>query len=146
MPKAGVHKDFHGAFSFCLKYVADNYGNEAAEEYLRRMALTVFQPLIARICREGLPALHAHWKKVFEDEEADFKLEWNADRSELMLHVNRCPALEHIRTAGYPLWDRFCEHTRIVNEAVCEAAGITASVEYDQDAARCVQRFRKEGA
>ncbi|HOX37219.1 MAG TPA: hypothetical protein PL033_04450 [Candidatus Brocadiia bacterium] len=142
MPKPGVHKDFHGAWSYCLKHVADNHGDVAAEDFLREMAPVVFAPLIAAIRAEGLPALKRHWEKVAADEEADCEIALG--KGELVLRMNVCPALEHIRSRGYPLWERFCEHTRIINEAVCRAAGVSALTDYDQESGCCVQRFRME--
>ena len=40
----------------------------------------------------------------------------------LVLTVKRCPAITHMRENGYTIADHFCEHTRIVNEAVCTTA------------------------
>ena len=59
---ANVHKDFHGCFSFGLKFLLDNYGPEEMEEYLRRLARTVYAPLIESVGDRGLPALQDHWR------------------------------------------------------------------------------------
>ncbi len=46
-----------------------------------------------------------------------------------------------MRARGYAVAPHFCEHTRIVNDAICRRAGFAASIDYDQAAGRCVQRF-----
>jgi hypothetical protein len=58
-----------------------------------------------------------------------------------VLRVKRCPAITHMREQGYAIAAHHCEHTRIVNEAVCALAGYESSVDYDQCAGSCVQRF-----
>jgi len=138
---ASVHKDFHGALSFGLQFVEDHYGEQGLQDFLSGLADTVYQPLAADLRERGLPALRDHWQTVFEQEQADFELRMDGDV--LVLDVRRCPAVTHMNEHGYAVAQHFCEHTRIVNEAVCKAAGYTASVEYDQEAGRCVQRFRK---
>ena len=143
MPKTGVHKDFHGAFSFGLIHLEEHYGAEAVRDYLRQMAPRVFGPLIEAIRTEGLSALEAHWRHIMELEEADYELRW--DGNTLILEVRVCPALEHIRSVGYPESPMFCEHTCIVNSVICEAAGFETETDYDQAAAHCVQRFRPKG-
>lgn len=140
MPKPGVHKDFHGAFSYGLIHLAETHGEEAVYAYLEQMAAAVFRPLIDAVRRDGLPALEAHWRRVMDLEEAQYEMWWEGD--ELVLDVRVCPALEHIRKAGYPESPLFCEHTCVVNRVICEQAGCTAETEYDQPGARCLQRFR----
>jgi len=138
-----VHKDFHGALSFGLQFLLDRYGPEEMEAYLRRVAEEVYRPLRERLKREGLSALEEHWRKVFTlegcREGEDFALSY--EDGVLVLKVHRCPAIHHIRNRGYRLADRFCESTRIVNEGICRPVGYGCSVEYDQEAGRCVQRF-----
>lgn len=138
---ANVHKDFHGALSFGLQFLEQNYGAEGLGDFLRGLAETVYAPLVDHLRTRGLEALHDHWRAVFDLEEGDVELELQGEM--LVLRVRRCPAICHMQEHGYPIADHFCEHTRIVNEAVCKAAGYVAEVEHDQNAGRCVQRFRR---
>lgn len=136
-----VHKDFHGAFSYGLQFLNDNCGEDAVREFLSGLADTVYKPLVEDIKRRGIGALRDHWRRVFELEEAGIELDGGDDALEL--RVLQCPAIAHMREHNYPVAERFCEHCRIVNEAVCRAAGFDATVEYDQANRRCVQRFRR---
>ncbi len=136
-----VHKDFHGAFSYGLSFLQERFSSEGVQEFLEGLAHTVYKPLVDDLRSRGLPALVDHWERIFELEQGDVTIERAGD--ELVLRVHRCPALAHLRAMGYPIADHFCEHTRIVNDAVCQAAGYVAEVEYDQAAGRCVQRFRR---
>ncbi|HPO16423.1 MAG TPA: hypothetical protein PLI09_23505 [Candidatus Hydrogenedentes bacterium] len=136
---ANVHKDFHGALSFGLLFLEEHYGPDGCAEFLRELADTVYKPLADKLRHEGLSALREHWETVFSLEGGGASCSYEGDA--LVLTVNQCPAIHHMKQHGYAVAPHFCEHTRIVNEAVCRAAGYSASVEFDQAAGRCVQRF-----
>jgi hypothetical protein len=138
---ANVHKDFHGALSFGLDFLEQRFGKTDREAFLRELAGTVYAPLVTDLKERGLPALADHWRRIFDLEEGIYKLRMEKD--ELILEVERCPALAHMRERGYRIADHFCETTRLVNAAVCAAAGYEAVVRYDQAAGHCEQRFRK---
>jgi len=134
-----VHKDFHGALSFGMQFLEAQYGEEALRAFFQGLANTVYKPLADDLRARGLEALREHWQRVFSLEEGEFELQMEGET--LRLSVHACPALCHMRAHGYAVAEHFCEHTRLVNEAVCRAAGYAASVEYDQSAGRCLQRF-----
>lgn len=143
MAKTGVHKDFHGALSFALQHLESHYGRSEMEAYLRQVARAVYGPLSKALRRRGLRALEEHWRQVYEQEEGLVRIERTGNR--LKFHVERCPAIHHMKERGYPIAEHFCESTRIINEEVCRAAGFCASVRYDQHKGTCVQEFWKEG-
>ncbi len=140
---ANVHKDFHGALSFGIQFLEEQYGLAGLEDFFSRAAKTVYAALINELRCRGLDALKEHWDTVFTLEEGDFETRYEGDT--LVLDVRACPAIHHLRARNYRIAGHFCEHTRIVNEAVCAEAGYACSVEYDQDAGRCVQRFWRAG-
>ncbi|MDI6828830.1 MAG: hypothetical protein QME62_10130 [Armatimonadota bacterium] len=137
-----LHKDFHGCFSYGLKFLESEFGFSEVEEYLRRIARNVYAPLIEALRTQELSALKEHWEKIMTIEEADFDL-WFED-DVLVLQVRKCPALHHIRERGYEVYERFCETTRIINEEICRQAGYKATVQYNQEQGTCIQRFQKE--
>ncbi len=141
---ANVHKDFHGALSYGLDFIEKSYGFDGLCSFLSVMAPAVYQPLIEDLRVRGLVALAEHWQKVFALEAGDYELQ--ADEDVLTLTVRRCPAIDHMQEHGYAIAEHFCEHTRVVNEAVCRAAGYRAEVVYDQAAGSCVQRFWKDAS
>lgn len=134
-----VHKDFHGAMSFGIRFLEEHHGAQGRERFLRSLADSVYRPLVEDLRERGLPALEEHWRKIFTGEEGEFVLRYDGDA--LVLEVSKCPAIHHMQAHGYAIAETFCEHTRIVNEAVCAAAGYAASTEYDQDRGACTQRF-----
>lgn len=138
---ANVHKDFHGALSYGIQYLHDRAGDEGVKAFFSSLASTVYRPLVDDLRERGLPALREHWQRIFDLEGG--AVEFAMDGDALVLTVHRCPAIAHMREHGYAIAPNFCEHTRIVNEAICKAAGYAASVDYNQEEGRCVQRFRK---
>lgn len=136
-----IHKDFHGALSFGLQFLEDRFGEAGRNAFLAGLAGTVYAPLVKTLRQEGLEALRAHWDRVFSLEGGEF--DQCIEDGRLVLRVHRCPAVAHLEAQGYCLATHFCEHSRVVNEAVCRAAGYVCDVEYDQAAGRCVQRFWK---
>jgi hypothetical protein len=134
-----VHKDFHGALSYGLQFVVEHYGKDGLEDFLTRLADTVYAPLVVDLRKRGLPALRDHWAGIFDAEGGDYSMEIEGDT--LVLNLQRCPAIHHMQDRDYAVAEHFCEHTRIVNEAICRAAGYISSVDYDQAQGRCVQKF-----
>ena len=139
--KKGVHKDFHGAISYGLKYVYDNYGDNGVKEYLEDLANTVYSPLSKALKKSGLRELEKHWKKIFDLEDADYKLFY--EDNVLNLKINKCPAISHMKKYGYEIFEGFCEHCKILNAKICENAGYQSSIEYDQNKGKCLQKFWK---
>ena len=127
--------------SYGIDFVVEKHGLEGLRRYLEGLAGTVYAPLVDRLRNEGLSALRDHWREVFTVEGGKFEL--HEANGMLTLDVQECPAIAHMKAQGYPISPHFCEHTRLLNEAICTRAGYSCSVEADQDAGTCVQRFWK---
>ena len=139
MKDKSVPKDFHLLLSHTLEHVCNTYGEEKMVEFLRKMTIAVYRPLIDEIKTDGLAPLERHLNRIFTIEEGEFELE--RGRGKLTLKVKRCPAVCFMRENNYPIFERFCEHTRIVNEAICSETTLSSSVEYDQMRGKCTQVF-----
>jgi hypothetical protein len=138
-----LHRDFHGVMCFIIKHLDETGGTEATREFLRGVGTTVFAPLIEDLKGRGLDALEVHWRNVFGAEGGTWAL--TKEGNTLVLRVDECPAVAHLKKRDQLLTDRFCEATKIVNQVVCEAAGYEASCEYVAGAGSCVQRFWLKG-
>ena len=137
-----LHKDFHGALCYGIKYITETFGPQAVTAYLQQVARTFYAPLIEQLKQRGLPALQEHWKQIFTAEGGDFEL--TCDESTLVLTVNRCPAVCHIKENGQLYTEKFCETTVVVNETICADAGYRCSCDYQPGQGACVQKFWKE--
>lgn len=140
-----LHKDFHGALSAGITYLEEHYGEEAVREFLRTFAHTYFAPLVEDLRRHGLVALKGHFERMYEVEGGRCRIDLSDD--ELILSVEACPAVMHMREHGYPVARLFHETSKTVNEALCEGTPFCAEwVEYDERTGRSVQRFRRRQA
>ena len=137
-----LHKDFHGALCYAIKYLDDNFGVDAVREYLQQVGQTYFALLTQQLKKEGLTALEKHWQKIFSQEQGDYSIQYE-DKT-LVLAVSQCPAVYHMKKHGYFYTDRFCLTTVAVNETVCEGAGYKCSCDYKQGEGKCIQRFWKD--
>jgi hypothetical protein len=134
-----LHKDFHGALCYAIKYLDETYDHEATAEYLRQVGRENFSQLITTLKQDGLIALERHFKYIFDLEggQAEFKLEDNC----LVIKVSKCPAILHLKSTEQLFTGRYCETTVNVNTAICDAAGYQCSCEYEPGMGCCVQKF-----
>jgi len=137
-----LHKDFHGAMCYGMKYLDDTYGPEATKQYLQQVARTYFAPLTRKLKEKGLSALEQHWQKIFSIEGGQTTLQYQGDT--LVLTVDQCPAVAHLKKIDQFFTDRFCESTVVVNETICQDAGFRCSCQYEPGQGKCVQKFWKE--
>lgn len=135
-----MHKDFHAALSAGIEYLDRHYGVEAVREYLRRFARSFYAPVIAEINCRGLVALKEHFESIYAREGGRIRTSLTED--ELILEVEACPAVMHMRDHGYAVAELFSETERTVNAALCEGTPFEAElVEYDPGTGRSTQRF-----
>ena len=135
-----LHKDFHGALGAGIEYLHQHFGEDAVRAYLRQFAASYYAPLIAAVKERGLVALKECFDKTYEVEGGAVQMALSPD--ELVLRVDACPAVAHMREHGYAVARLWVETTRTVNEALCEGTPFAAElVEYDEQTGRSVQRF-----
>ncbi|MBN1543086.1 hypothetical protein JW992_13170 [candidate division KSB1 bacterium] len=139
-----LHRDFHGALCYAIRYLDERFGAQAVSEYLTRVGETVFASLSDRIQRQGLEPLAEHIQHVMEQENGRFQISRENDK--LVVVVHECPAISHLRRTGQLYTERFCETTVWVNQAICRRAGYSSSCTYLPGQGRCVQKFWREKA
>lgn len=137
-----LHKDFHGALCYAIKYLDDHYGHHATEEYLEQVGKTYFAPLAEKLKTTGLKALENHWQHIFQKEQGQFRLFYENDC--LVLEVDCCPAIAHLKKKAMFFTERYCQTTVVVNKTICRRADYQCSCEYKPGEGKCVQRFWKE--
>ena len=136
-----LHKDFHGALCYGIKYLDEHFGQKATGDFLRQVGLSYYSPLSRELKSDGLSALEKHWREILTKEGGNFSLELQ-DRV-LTLTVHKCPAIAHLKKIDQFFTHRYCETTVVVNETVCNAAGYRSSCQYVSGEGRCVQKFWK---
>lgn len=140
-----LHRDFHGALSSALIYLEGRFGPEAVCDYLRRFARSFHAPLREELRDRGLVAIAERLRRVYEAEGAAPHIDLSED--ELIVRVEACPAVTHMREHGYevaPLWR---ETLRSVNEGICEDSAFDFELlDYDEQTGASVGRFFRRDA
>lgn len=137
-----LHKDFHGALCYAIKYLDDNFDEQATEEYLTQAAMSYFSPLIEKLKTDGLKALENHFRNIFTKEKGRFEIGYKDDK--LILEILECPAIAHLKKRDLFFTDRYCLTTVVVNRTICKESGYNCSCEYEPGQGRCIQKFWKE--
>ena len=119
-----LHKDFHGALSAGIDYLESHFGQQAVRDYLGQFAKAFYAPLTEDIRRRGLVALQEHLSAIYELEGASPRFQSTFD--ELLVEVDACPAVAHMRQHGYSVAKLFVETERTVNQAICEGTPFAA--------------------
>ena len=137
-----LHKDFHSALNCGIVYLHQHFGEQAVRDYLREFTLHWHAPLRQRLVAAGLGALRQYFETLYGVEGAAVRFEQTAD--ELVVQVDACPAVMHMRARGETVSPLFSETTRTVNEALCEDTDYAAElVAYEPQTGRSIQRFRR---
>lgn len=135
-----LHKDFHGAMSYAIDYLHKSYGENAVREYLRKFTKAFYAPLIDDLKKRGLAALKEHFEKIYNIEGGDVEISLSED--ELIIKVNKCPAVTYMKDNNIPVASLFYETTKTVNEALCEDTEFACEfTNYDENTGGNIQRF-----
>ena len=135
-----LHKDFHGALSTGLTYLEQRYGAEAVRDYLRQFASTFYAGVTQAINERGLIALREYLERVYEIEGGQFDIAFSDD--ELLLEVEACPAVTHMRGHGYAVAPLFHETSKTVYAVICEGTQFVSEwLRYDEVRGRSAVRF-----
>ena len=138
-----LHKDFHGALCYAIKYLDDMFGPDITSEYLQQVGRENFKPLIEELKKKGVVALEHHFKRIFELEGGHARFQCEKDK--LTIEVSECPAISHLKSNGQLFTERYCETTANINHGICHSAGYECSCNYVAGEGKCVQRFWKKG-
>jgi hypothetical protein len=135
-----LHKDFHGALSTGITYLEQPYGAEAVRDYLRQFASAFYAGITRAINERGLIALREHLERVYEIEGGQIIIIYSDD--ELLLEVEACPAVTHMREHEYAVAPLFYETSKTVYAAICDGTSFASEwLRYDDQSGRSAIRF-----
>ncbi len=125
-----LHRDFHLLGDNALKYCGDTLGKKAVVDFLKSYVKYYYSPLIAAIKAKGLSALKERIESVYETEEASELLHTELSDGKLTVTVERCPAIEYMRTLGKEPSEYYIEETRTLYGAIADECGYSFTMEY----------------
>jgi hypothetical protein len=136
-----LHKDFHISMNRGIDYLHKKYGEQAVRDYLRRFGKKFYAPLTEDLNKRGLIALKEHFEKIYQVERSQAEITIKDD-AELIISVEQCPAVEHIRKNNVQITELFYETTKTVNEAICEGTPYSFElIGYNPETGGGKQRF-----
>ena len=140
-----LHKDFHNIMNLGIKYIHEKYSEESVREYLVQFALAYYAPLKRSIIDKGLIAVKEHYEKIYAAEEASEAISFFYTEDELMINVDKCPAVTHMQNSNISPSELYHELTKTVNETICENTPFSYElIAYDSETGASTERFYRK--
>lgn len=130
--------DFYYAIQATFAFIQRKFGHEGLIRYWRDLGERYMRPVWRRWREQGLSGIASYWTAFFEAEPGS-QVKVETTDTEVILKVEVCPAIQHLRAGGRTIIAEFCQHCYFVNEAAAAQAGFTVRVCGGNG--RCVQRF-----
>ena len=118
-----LHRDFHTLGDLALRYCGEKFGDGEVVEFLREFSKNYFSPVIERAKTGGLSVLAEWLEKIYEVEEASELIHTSTNAKTLTVTVDKCPAVEDMRSLGQEPSKYYIEQTRTVYQTVVELRG-----------------------
>jgi hypothetical protein len=142
--KAVGAADFYMAINATFRFILDRLGMVGLRRYWADIGTKYYAPVSTIWKTRGLEGVGAYWRDFFKAEPgAD--VEVAEDKEQVVLTVNVCPAIQHLRKHKREIVSCFCQHCYYVNEAIATPAGLTVRVEGGNGSCRQVFRHRAPG-
>jgi hypothetical protein len=135
-----LHKDFHGALSTGIAYLEQRYGADAVRDYLWQFARAFYADVTQAINERGLVALRDHIERIYALEGGRVSITGSDD--EMLLEVEACPAVAHMRERDYAVAPLFYETSKTVYAAICAGTPFASEwLRHDAGSGACAVRF-----
>ena len=135
--------DFYYAVNATFRHIHDRYGEEELIRYWEAMGREYFAPLIERFREGGPEAIAGYWRGFFAEEPGS-QVSVACDGERVVLDVQVCPAIKHLRGNGREIMPLYCRHCTHVSRGFCEPAGYEVKCEGGMGS--CRQTFTRKGA
>ena len=115
--------DFYFAINATFRHIQQRYGQEGLYAYWRAMAREYFEDVVERFAKGGLKAVEEYWQEFFAAE-PNGKVSMQRQGSEVIIEVQQCPAIKHLKANKRRIVDFYCQHCDVMNREMAEAAGL----------------------
>ena len=137
-----LHRDFHASTMDGIRYMLDNYGEDALKEVIDATAKGVYRQMHEKLVAGDKRELVEYWKYYYLNREhGDCTVEETADGA--ILTVRLCPALAHLEKRGIAGGKVTCMATKMLNAALCEGSPFEIVCEETGDKS-CRQILRRK--
>lgn len=119
--------DFYFAINATFRFIAQRLGVAGLRRYWIELGSAYYAPVSAGWKQRGLSGVAAYWQAFFAAEPgSDVTVSLEDER--VVLRVDVCPAIRHLRAHGREIVPEFCQQCYFVNEAIAAPAGLTVRV------------------
>jgi len=135
-----LHLDFHGTVNTTINYIVKNFGADAIRKIFFNTGRDVYKSIREKLTKGDASELIEHWNYYFNRENAAFRIVSNADN--VILYVDECPAVKHIKKLGLELSPHFCDQTDYVNKGICSGTDFDITTVKTGECS-CIQTLRR---
>jgi hypothetical protein len=119
--------DFYFAINATFRFILHRFGIDGLRRYWTELGTNYFAPVTERWKQGGLISVADYWKGFFGAEpHADVDVHLHDDS--VIVDVNVCPAIQHLRGHNREIVPCFCQHCYFISEAMAAPAGLTVRV------------------
>ena len=135
--------DFYFAINATFRFILDRFGMAGLQRYWTELGSHYYAPVTARWRQHGLPAIAEYWRAFFAAEPGAEVRVVESDAA-VIVQVDVCPAIAHLRRHGREIVPCFCQHCYFVSEAMARPADFTVRIQGGNG--RCQQTFSPRAA
>ncbi|MBQ4631263.1 MAG: hypothetical protein IJB70_09795 [Clostridia bacterium] len=138
------HRDFHISGDRGVRYVGENYGDDAVVKYLEKFTKAYYSPLIAKIKTDGLKAMKEHIENIYAVEKYPDNVACTLDGEKLLVEVSECPAVKYMKESGYEPSKWYVMLTSVVNDVIAKECGYNFEmISYSEENGAASYKFFK---
>lgn len=138
------HPDFHSSMNMGIHYVGENYGLRGITEYLEQYTKNVYRNVIADIKSNGLSAVKRMIEDTYAKEKALDALDITYCDDSMIVKINYCPAIRHLKSTNRVIspWYRYT--TEIVMSYLSRETNLVFNMmSYNEDNGAATYSFKK---
>ncbi len=114
--------DFYFAINATFRWMRQRLGVEKWVEYLQQLGRGYYEPVNRQWKKGGLSAVADYWRDFFSAEPgAEVEVRQLPEKVEI--HVQTCPAIQHLKKHNRRIVPEFCQHCYYLGQARAEASG-----------------------
>ena len=137
--------DFYLAINSTFRFLLAKLGRDGWIRYLDEMGRGYFGAVNERWRSGGLPAVARYWRAFFAAEPGA-EVEVTEKTDCVVITVNVCPAIRHLREQGREIVGQYCQHCYYLGNSRAEASGFAMRLEGGNGSCRHTYFARQSAA
>jgi hypothetical protein len=126
--KAVGAADFYFAINATFRFILNRFGKKGLERYWTELGEKYYAPVAVAWKHSGFEGVGNYWKDFFAAEPGS-AVDVEVTEEAVILDVQVCPAIAHLRQHGREIVPSFCQHCFFVSEAMSRSSGLTVRID-----------------